>query len=90
MFTPIKIDGPSAPGPKITPCLMVKGPLKPRRLLKPCRMDLFRAYREHFYIDIEKAAKVTAKEGRHGPYFAKLTAPDRAHPESGVPKEEAA
>jgi hypothetical protein len=29
-------------------------------------------------IDIEKAAKVTTKEGRHGPYFAKLTAPDRA------------
>jgi hypothetical protein len=29
-------------------------------------------------IDIAKAAKLTAKEGRHGPYFAKQTAPDRA------------
>src|SRR5262245_812515 len=29
-------------------------------------------------INIEKAAKLTVKEGRHGPYFAKLTAPDRA------------
>ena len=37
-------------------------------------------------INIEKAAKVTTKEGRHGPYFAKLTAPDRAYsPESVEP-----
>ena len=30
-------------------------------------------------IDVEKAAWLTAREGRHAPYFAKWTAPDRAH-----------